>query len=216
MSVLSAAGRRGFSWATGTALVLVGTLALTLAACSDDDMPAASSSGTTPVQADGGGGAPEASASQITPRPDLCASLALGGEAVTELRLRGDAPPPLGGVLAPGTYDLVELNEYAGSASPETDGGEDAPSTVVTGRQAQITIVVTEFELRVIEARGNVGALAAPTTRAMLYRTEGAYLLGTLVCPSTALPATIPYSAAGAGFAIFPDAKHRELYVLRP
>lgn len=200
----------------GPTLGTTAALVLALAACSDDDgNPApAGSSGTPPVTVDGGR-TPEASVSQITPRPDLCEGLTLGGDPVSELRLSGEPPPPLGGALAPGTYDLVELDEYTG-ASPDPDAGEDAPTSGTTGRQAQASIVLTQFELRVAEARGAVGAQGEKQARALLYRTEGNYLIGTAVCPSTALPASMAYSAVGNGFAIFPDARHRELYVLRP
>lgn len=190
-------------------------------ACSDDAPPAAGtagSSGSSGLPAEGGTGPGATSdAAGITPRPDLCQAATSGGDRVSELELPGEPPPPLGGTIAPGTYDLVELNAYADPKAP-ADAGEEGPQSRPTGQAAQITIVVTQNELRFLEARGPADSEAgwAPATaRAMLYRTDGTSLVMTAVCPATAAPAGLPFSAVGNGFALFVDPSHRQLFVAR-
>jgi hypothetical protein len=194
------------------------TIACVLVACSDS-----SDGPNTPRPLDpDAAGQPEAKApdaASIRPRPELCQGLARGGPQIAELELATNPPAALGGTVLRGTYDLVELNVYAGPPPAGSSGGEGPPTTRVTGQVAQITLLVTEFELRSVEARaaaadGDAG-LAAERSRAVLYRIDGTSLVETEVCPKTALPVSVPFSAVGGGLAIFTDAKHRELYVRR-
>jgi|GEM_PF-4942078 len=200
-------------------LVAAGACAV---ACSDDDRPGNGSSSGTVTPFDGGGSSNDGAApdaATITPRPDLCEGLELAGATIEELQLPGEAPPALGGEVAPGTYDLTELYAYAGDANPSDAGSEgEPPATRLTGNAARATVVVSRFEMRVIEARGTSqdGGLGAPTTRAVLYRVDGTDLVATAVCPTTALPVRIPFSTAGGGLALFRDATHREVYTPRP
>ncbi len=190
-----------------------------VAACGDASMAAgapAPEAGTTPQPEAGSG--PDAAT--ITPRPELCADLALGGKPVSELELASNAPPPLGGEIAPGAYDLVEANVYSGPPPPGSSGGDGEGSTTrLTGRIVQGTLVITPFELRGVEASSEAGAdagLTPPRARAALYRVEGTSLIETEVCPATVLPAGVPFSSVGGGLALFTDATHRLLYVRRP
>lgn len=198
---------------SGCALLLL--VAIGAAACSGDD------DGSTPVTPPvvDGGSRPDVTtgpdAASITPRPELCEGLALGADAISELELASDPPAALGGEILPGTYDLTELNVYAGPQPEPTDGGERPPSTRLTGQAAQATIVVSEFALRTIETSGAAGALPAARASAVLFRIAGTSLVETAVCPTTALPVSRSYSAVGNGLAIFYDAKHRALYVRR-
>lgn len=204
------------------ALVLVAGL---LVACSDG-RPTASSN-VNPTGQDGGpggrgladGGDAGPDASVITPRPDLCEGLSLDTDRVPEIEYYDDPPPALGGEVQAGTYELTELAVYAGEdARPEPDGGADPPTARFTGRAAKGTMILTEFEMRIIEALGqdSEGGLGPPESRASLYRVDGANILATSVCPTTALPAPIPFSAVGDTLALFPDPKTRMLYRLRP
>lgn len=200
--------------ATSSVVWLVVGLA---SACSDDDKSSSSSSGFVP---DGSASTTEAStgvdAATITPRPDLCQGLKRETDPVQELELLGDAPAPLGGTIAPGTYDLAELTAYG--YVRDADAGDEAPSSRLTGKAAQITLIVTKFEMRRIEARGAANSDTATwpeKTSAVLYRTTGTDILGTGVCPETSLPAPTAYSAVGTGLALFVDKTHRELFVLR-
>lgn len=195
-------------------------LAFVLMACGDDGTPPPTT-GVTGGPEDAALAATDGSAvdaASITPRPDLCMGLTRGGDAVPEIEVRGNSPPPLGGTIAPGTYDLRELTAYAGDAADGTDP-EDVPSSRLTGKAAQITVLVTDNSLRFVEARGamteQVATLAPETTRATLYRVEASSLVMTAVCPATAAPSPVSFSAVGTGLAIFPDGKHRELYGLR-
>jgi hypothetical protein len=170
-----------------------------------------------------GGGAErltEASTSEggvaITPRPDLCDGLMLGGNPIAETSLAGGPPPPLGGKVIPGTYDLEELDVYAAARAGD-GGGDSTPVPPPTGRVAQATIVVTEFAVRTIEAHGSSmdAGLPPETARAVLYRVDGTSLVVTAVCPTTEQPRSVPFSAVGGGLALFVDDTHRELYVRR-
>ncbi len=187
-----------------------------LAACSDDGAiaPGADSGG---IASDANSDASGFDAASITPRPDLCEGLSRGGSLVPEIGFLGPGPPPLGGTVVAGTYDLSELDLYDDPGLPDAgqDGGEGSPNTRLTGQAAQITIVVSEFAIRTVEARGGAGGLPPERTRAVLYRVDRTSLVMTEVCPSTALPVSVSFSAVGGGLAIFTDPKHRELYVRR-
>ncbi|MBX3187094.1 MAG: hypothetical protein KF819_08770 [Labilithrix sp.] len=192
---------------------VLAVVALT-AGCSDDDRP---SSSPPPADVPAQDASTGFDAASITPRPDLCEGLARQGDAVPELELRGDAPAPLGGTIVPGTYDLAELYAYAGEQPGGSD--EETPGSKITGRAGQGTLVVTQYEMRFLEARGAAesDAKAWPEqARAVLYRVDGTSLVSTAVCPTTALPVSLPFSAVGTGLAIFVDPTHREVYTLRP
>lgn len=193
--------------------------ALGAVACSSNsDRPAAASSlldagahDAASSSDDGGTTDPDAAGS-ITPRPDLCMGLTLGGAATEEMAYATDPIAPIGGDVVAGTYDLTEADTYTGSA----DAGDSV--TMLTGRTIQSTIIVTDFELRMLTAIGNTNddsGAAAPTAQAFLYRTADTSILGTLVCPSTANPTSMGYSTSGTGLAIYPDATRRWLYTLR-
>lgn len=190
-------------------------LAGTVAACSDR-----TTAGPGPELDSGppapGVEAPDAVAS-ITPRPDLCQGLSRGGAVVPEMDLAGDPPAALGGTVIAGTYDLTELDVYEGQLDTE-DAGPHGPSYPrMTGKAAQATMVVSEFAIRTVEARGTApdGPLSAERTYAVLFRVDGTSLVETPVCPSTEAPVEVSFSAVGGGLAIFTDSRHRELYLRR-
>ena len=208
--------------AAGASSVAGAAIAVTLlVACGDGTI------GSRPAPEPFDGAAPDdARASQasgpdaasITPRPDLCQGLTLGTAPVDELELAGDPPVPLGGELLAGTYDLTELDVYAGPSAPEDmDAGGHGPSFPrLTGQSANATLIVSEFAIRTVEVRGPSGSAPPPErARAALYRIDGTSLGATAVCPATALPSAIPFSVVGEGLAIFSDARHRELYLRR-
>lgn len=196
--------------------ISVATLTCVIVGCDNSS----SSSSPPPPRLDAGevleARAPDAAS--IKTRPELCQGLVRGGQPISELEHASDPPPALGGTVVPGTYDLSELIVYSGPPDPGSSGGGGPVTTRVTGRAAQITLVITEFELRSIEARGapdGDGGLLEGRSRAGLYRTDGTSLFETEVCPGTSLPVALPFSAVGGGLALFTDAKHRELYVRR-
>lgn len=195
-------------------VVTLAMLGCVLAACSDPS----SGTNTPPTRIDAGevleARAPDAAS--IRPRPELCQGLALGADPIPELELASDPPPALGGTIIQGTYDLAELDVYAGPAPAGSSSGDEPSGSRLTGQAARITIVITEFERRAVEARGAAAGLGAERSRAVLYRVDGTSLVETEVCPATALPVAVPFSAVGGGLALFTDAKHRELYVRRP
>jgi len=198
-------------WSISLALGVAGLVA----ACSGGDEPIG---GGGVIATGDAGGAPTDVPDTIEPHPELCQGLTLGGEATEELELMGDAPPPLGGKIEPGLYDLTELYTYT-PASPPQDPGDDEPVTVhLSGRTGQATVIVTTYRMQIIEAYGTVGAaLGAPTSRALAYRTDGTSLVGTNVCPSTAPPAPFSFSTTSPNsFALYVDASHRAIFTRRP
>ncbi|MDB4944632.1 MAG: hypothetical protein JWP97_4166 [Labilithrix sp.] len=195
----------------GAALLLV---TVAVAACSGgDDNPAVSTSSSSSsggATADAGEGGVDAAS--IKPRPDLCEGLSLVEGEVPERLLPGEAPAAAGGTVETGTYDLVELNAYESAAGADAGGEGEVPSTRLTGRAGQSTLVVDDFSLSTIETYGNTGALAPPTSAGVLYRIDGSSLVETAVCPSTALPVRAAFSAFPGGLALFPDPLHRRLF----
>jgi len=190
-----------------------------VAACSDgpsvNPSPALSGGDAGPSSE---GGGPDAAS--ITPRPELCSGVVPGGPIVQEMDLPGDAPAPVGGPVAQGTYDLIELDVYRGAAPLDAgtvDSGGEPPTTQRTGKTAQKTIVVGEFTMSFVGVRGT----ARPPTsgpreeRGVRYRVDGTSLVQTQVCPMTKLPAPAPFSAITGSLVLFPDATHRELYLRR-
>jgi hypothetical protein len=205
-----------FSLRSSSASIFSAAALALLAACSDASSHASS---TLPVSNDAGGvaeaGGPDAAS--ITPRPALCEDLERSGDVVPEQELPGEPPPAVGGTILPGTYDLIELDAYRGGSGPIDDAGEP-PSTRPTGRAAQVTIVVGEFSMSTVEARGTSepGGLGPERAQAVLYRVDGASIIGTAVCPTTALPARSSFSAISESLVLLPDTTHRELYRRRP
>jgi len=196
------------------------SLAATSAGCSDDDRPAGQAGSIS-----GDAAFSEASTSPdalavITERPDLCQGLAFGGDPIAELELQGEPPPPLGGTLAAGTYDLVQVDSYLGEAPDVDAGDDDPPTTRFTGAALRGTLVVTANELRFVEAQGtfadSVATMGPESTRASLYRVEGTSIVQTRVCPTAAGPAPLPFSAVGGGLALYRSSARRELWVIRP
>ncbi|MDB4933820.1 MAG: hypothetical protein JWP87_792 [Labilithrix sp.] len=195
-------------------LVVSAALAAASGACSDDG--ASRPNGAAPEA--GGFETPvDDAAVTTTPRPDLCTGVTRSGEQVAELELPGEPPPPLGGPVIPGTYELTELNAYVTPPAKGPDAGEDeAPHARLTGRSAQITMVVTATELKIVEARSTGdGSLGGESARAMIYGVRDKSLSVTAVCPSAAAATSLPFSAVGGSLAIFVDPKHREVYTRR-
>lgn len=202
-------------------LITGALLGASLVVACGDDRPTTAEMGAPPSGAGapgGGGGVAEAGidAASITARPDLCVGVDLGGGPVEEMRWRQDPQPPIGGEVAEGIYDLVEAGEYAGpSADP------NAPVSQSSGRILQGSLVVGEFDLQMTLATsigdldGDAGT-ATTTTQGWLFRTSGAYLVSTRVCPTTAMPVNLAYSASGSGLAIYTDATHIVRYQRRP
>jgi len=207
-----------------SALLLVASMAAFAAACGDE-RPPASDGTTSPVDRSDGGSAPAtADADASISNPSLCEDLMLGGEAVVERERVGEAPPPTGGEVLEGTYDLTELTSYIPSnpdctepTEPPGEGGEpdgDCPRLRRTDRVAQVTLVVTKYAIQRIEATG-VGAVGAPTASAAVYEIDDTFLATTALCPEGGAKQRTAYSASGGALTLFVNGKE-ELFVRRP
>jgi hypothetical protein len=187
-------------------------LAAAITACgSDAPGPAQPSSSSSGAPVDGG---TDAEAALPQPRPTLCEGLA-PSTVIDEISRNPPAPPPLGGTIAVGKYDIDELYDYGGvDAGP--DAGAEPPNSGLSGRSGSGTLVVTADSLAFLEAYGPTGALAPPTVTGYAYTAEGTTISAAQVCPTTAPTKAIPYSASGNSLALFPAPSRRIVYRLRP
>jgi len=173
---------------------------------------------------DGSGAQAPAEVDASISNPSLCEGLTLGGDAVVERERVGQAPPPTGGEVLEGTYDLTELTSYIPSnpdctepTEPPEEGSEpdgECPSLRRTDRVAQVTLVVTKYAIQRIEATG-VGAVGAPTASAVVYEIDDTFLATTALCPDGGAKERTAYSASGGALTLFVNGKE-ELFVRRP
>lgn len=210
-------------YAAALIAAMSGALAMGLAACSGGDRPAAtgnvSPSPTSTTGRDGGDPAEAGiDAASITPRPDLCEGLTLGGPVVAEIEHPGEAPAPAGGEITQGTYNLTAVDVYQpDGGTPDGGDGNNGADPRFTGNTAQATLTVSEFAMQTIEARGTEsGGLGPATTSAVLYRVDDGSLVATPVCPETAVPERRSFTARANGLLLFPDAEHVLTYSLKP
>jgi hypothetical protein len=150
--------------------------------------------------------------------PELCKSVDAAGDQQQELALQSDPPPPLGGDIAPGIYDLTELDFYAGKPDASDEAGSPTPTS---DRIAKATLTIvddqTQHTLQLGESYGTVtGGLGAPTARAFVFQKKDTSLLASQACPDAKPTTAIPYSASGPGIALFIDANHRLVFARRP
>ncbi len=193
---------------TSPALLLVcAGIALAMGCSSTDRPPPGSGAGAS--SGGMGNGGLEAGAADGGEATDLCAPLAQLGSPVSEIRIAGAPPEPLGGTITPGTYVLTEADAYAEVA----DGGDAGETTAggTSGTNLRATIIVTATSIRRVGARSNGATLPPDTITAYTYVVDGAALRATPHCPA-ATAMTMPYSAVGGALAIFVDGSHRELY----
>jgi hypothetical protein len=197
-------------------VLAVSTLAIALAA----SIACGTKSNTHPGTGDpfggggGGGGAPPVTTpSDAAVDAAACEAIARGGATIAELGLPGEPTPPLGGTVVAGTYDLIELYAYG----PQ-DAGPDAeenPGTGVTGRSAQITLVVGEAEIQTSAAWGTTSDAGPPPTveeSAVTYKVSGTSLATTSVCPTAGATASVAFSATGSSLVLYPDSTHRQVF----
>lgn len=193
--------------------LLVGAV---LFACGQaDDRPAASTSGGTgsvPAPSPGGTiGSPDAGRpSDAGGDPDACGVAAhASADEVPELAIASDPPPPLGGAFKPGTYALSEMNAYVGEETTPPAG----PGPGLTGAVGRGTIVVSGTRMRVLRSRSGGDAGAQAEEGSYTFEVKGTTLHKTKTCSSAVDERPLPFSATSNGFALFVDARHRELYV---
>lgn len=188
-------------------------LGAALIACASNDGPgyaqSSSSSGDLP---DGGGADAEAGLPQ--PQGSLCQGLVVAPKEIDEVTQAGGALPPIGGVVAPGTYDLEGLYTY-GPVDAGADAGEQ-PIEGLSGRSGRGTLVVTKDTLAFIEAYGPTGALPPAAATGYAYTAAGTTISAARVCPETVATKDIPYSAVGDSLALFVDSTHRVVFRRRP
>ena len=201
----------------GGALATACLLAVTsVAACSGTEHPPTgdpgSSGGPGPYTPAGEAG----TGADASPRTDLCEDLAPGGELLPSMTLPGEPPPPLGGALSPGTYDLTSLYLYGGSNGDTEDPDASLPPRPPS-ESAQATLVVTADTIEIARGAGAAddGGFADATISYGWIRVDGTDLVVDELCP-TRQTSRIPYSAVGDAIALYTATNRREVYSLRP
>ncbi|HSO37733.1 MAG TPA: hypothetical protein VLT33_34640 [Labilithrix sp.] len=182
-------------------------------ACSSD--PGYSSSSSSSGAVPDGGPSSDAEAGLPQPNDALCKGLVIGPRVIAEVGENMSTPPPLGGTIALGTYDLDAFFVYGAFDAGASDGGEQV-NEVITGRSGTATLVVTRNTLAFVETYGPTGALPAPTTTGYAFSAEGTEISEAKVCPETAPTRTMPYTAVGSSLALFVDPTHRLVFQKRP
>jgi hypothetical protein len=156
---------------------------------------------------------------------DPCQTSIEVSDAVEEVGMASDAPPPYGGEIHPGTYDLAELYAHdeindggTVEASPEAiDAGKNpsGPSLWLTGARARTTIIVTANMIIRSEARGT-DPLPEPVRSASTYTIDDTSLVLTPKCPTGGAPVRVGFYAGSQGsLALLFDGKRREVFVRR-
>ena len=199
-------------------LIVAGALGIvSIGACSDDMPPGAvdgtsSSSGASSGGNDGGGVTEAGSlsdSSRVAPER-LCDPLAQRSELVEEVKYGGTAPPAVGGVLTPGTYQLTFLEQYTGvDGPPPEEGGEP---TGPTGQAGRVTMYVLGNAIRFVEAYGATGSLPQDTTRGVSYLVNGTTLALNEECPSAGKTSSMSFTVQGSTITLYPDANRRQLF----
>src|SRR4051812_464163 len=128
-----------------SAIALVVTAFAAASACSDDRPgPAAvssSSSGSSGASGSSGSGTSGSSGSSSGDmnQAQLCEGTLQRAEEIPEQGVAGDAPPPLGGTIEPGTYVLTEADAYG--MPPPPPNSEPDP-IVLTGVKVKKTLFI--------------------------------------------------------------------------
>jgi hypothetical protein len=183
-------------------------IAAAIGACSSDDRPGAvgggSSSGIIPVGGgDAGRDSTVADAAPDVNEGDPCAyDGGLEGPVTRELPYPGSLPPPLGGDVPPGLYELAELQLYAdaGPISEDDGGGGLGP----TGNVAQKTLIFRTATYTLVEAEASADAGVGPATiSGGTFSKSGTNITFTRTCPQGAPATVLPYSAAGGQVGLY-------------
>jgi hypothetical protein len=195
-------------------------LGTSLLGCSDDPSPYVAGATSLPRHER----APATSAAEppaASSEVDVCADPpALATDAAAALTIRSEPPPPLGGEIAPGVYDLVEIDTYAGDGEPsakvrldehvDEGGAEDEPSSHASSLRSTVSI----GDGYLVETRAE-GHGPAETWGARL-SVDGVELVLDRLCPTSGTAQRAPFTAAGeAGFAWTIDGR-RFVYTRRP
>jgi hypothetical protein len=203
--------------------VVLATSAIAIMACSDGNRPAPSGASggvygsTSGASSSASGGSSTSSGSSgadgSAEGGGACDGPTQLGEPLGEMRFAGDAPPPLGGVLADGTYILSSRDAFGAPPTSEDGGGAADSGSGGSSDVKRATMVIFGATMKFSASKGPAGStLPADTVTGFSFATAGTTINATPVCPAGP-PLTIPYSAVGTGIALYLDSTHRELYV---
>jgi hypothetical protein len=119
------------------------------------------------------------------------------GRTVEAIEYPFAGPAAFGGQIRPGTYELTQLDEYVGGATP--DGGEGGGERL-TGRGGRATVYVSATQMRFVESYGaDKNALPPDSVRGVSYAVPagGTNLLITPQCPNKGAEAKIAFTGSG-------------------
>jgi len=175
-----------------------------LAACSSD-RPAGSSSGNTPIgpsSSSSSGGTSSGEGGASSGGPDASGLCSEGdnfqGGAVFEIEMGGTMPTAIGGKIVPGLYNLSEL--YIWKARVDA-GDEPGVTSKPTGKQASMSIRMSETEAKLLTAEGT-SSLGPTTFLGGGYKTDGVNLTLEGRCPSAASK-SFTFTASSNGLVLY-------------
>lgn len=203
-------------------IVIVGSSAsitATAAGCSSEQpgggssgiSSSGSSSGTSSGTSGGEAGADGGSSGQDANAfgSEACNNAKQLGEEVAEIASPGPVPAALGGSVQTGVYQLTEFRVYGELLA---DGGESEVERL-TGVTAKKTLYVAGNLVTLIGSTSPPNQTLPPDqTTAFVFTANGTSLATGGVCPDKGTK-TMGFSAIGGGLALYPDGKHRELYL---
>lgn len=184
-----------------------GTSGVSSGSSSGTSSGSSGSSGTSGGEGGADGGSSGTDASSFG--PEACNNAKQLGEEVAEVASPGAVPAPLGGTIQTGVYQLTEFRVYGELLA---DGGESEVERL-TGVTAKKTLYVAGNLVTLISATSPPNQTLPPDqTTAFVFTVNGTSLATGGVCPDKGTK-TIGFSAIGGGLALYPDGKHRELYL---
>ncbi len=150
------------------------------------------------------------------PEPATCANVTRSGPLVTYRVVGTDAPPPIGGEIVPGNYELQEVVVFDPTKGPERDEDDpNQPDFVPDARIAQKNVVMAKDHLRFAAGDGaSNGGFVKETLSAAWYKVDGTNINLQGICPTRA-NLSIPYSASPNQVILFTEPGVAEFYSLR-
>lgn len=194
---------------------------LAVEACGGDDRPGASNGDVGPgvdaSRADAGGGTEkELEAGIVDGDTDAgvvtCPGPALGGQAVAVRSLGGVPPADTGGSIATGTYDLTDVQVYAGLGEPgDSDAGPDAGAS----ETARATLVLAADTFSLASTSTSAATGTASTVSIGKHRTDDVFLVVDETCPTTDSRQT-PFTATPTTLTLHTAQSRLEVFTRRP
>ena len=179
-------------------------------AASTTTAPSSSSPGTGPGAGDAGGDASTgtAEAGSVT-----CIVPTLGGPTISARVIAGSPPADTGGTIAPGTYDLTDLEIYVEQGGEDPDGGNDAGAPMGSARATLLLTSDTIAHAKSASPLGGGAPLETNTTGKQ--HTNDVFLFIDETCPLIDSRQT-PFTATATTLTLHSAQLRREVYTRRP